>query len=128
MGMLSAIVFVVAPALPFNRTFFNQTTIFPLLVYIPGVDVSKSPIYEIVYILTSLIVVVGVFFFISHLNMSSSIIAFCLAQIEVLEYKLNHLDEDFDKESSSNGSIKDKSEVIKRNFISCVDMHIQIIR
>lgn len=127
-GPAASMVFILAPVLPFNRKYLNPNSNFPLPVYIPGVDVSKSPIYEIIYIYVTLIVVVGVLVFVSHSNMLSSISVFCLAQIEVLEYKLNHLDVDFDKENNSNGKLTPKSEIIKRNFISCVDMHSHIFR
>lgn len=97
-------------------------------MYLPGVDVLKSPIYEIVYVFVVISLIFGIIVYNSHCNMITSINVFGLAQIEVLGYKLQHLETDFLKESNSKGKLIPQSEVIKRNFISCIDMHREIIR
>lgn len=117
MGPGTNIAIVISPLL-------SSTRKHPLPIYIPGIDVLKSPIYEIVYVFVVFSLVHGITVYNSHCNMITSINVFGLAQIEVLAYKLQNLEIDFLKEMK----FISKSEVIKRNFISCLDMHRGIIR
>lgn len=121
MGPGTNIVIVLSPLLASTRKH-------PLPIYVPGIDVLKSPIYELVYVFVIFSLIHGITVYNSHCNMLTSINVFGLAQIEVLAYKLQHLQTDFLKESNSKGKLIPESEVIKRNFISCLDMHRGIIR